>query len=62
MTMQKSSLCDYSDVYILFKGTIEITGACADVAANAAVERIKKVIFKNCESFTHCIIEYIIPK
>ena len=25
--MSKSSLCDYSDVYILVKGTITITGA-----------------------------------
>ena len=60
--MQKSGLCDYNDEYVLFKGTITITGACADVAANKAAERNKKVTFKNCESFTHCIIEYIIPK
>ena len=28
--MQKSSLCDYSDAYILVKGTITITGEGAD--------------------------------
>ena len=31
--MLKSSLCDYSDAYILVKGTITITGAGADAAA-----------------------------
>ena len=29
-TMLKSSLCDYSDAYILVKGTITITGAGVD--------------------------------
>ena len=28
--MQKSTLCDYSDAYILVSGTITITGAGAD--------------------------------
>ena len=32
-TMLKSSLCDYSDAYILVKGKIIITGAGADAAA-----------------------------
>ena len=31
--MLKSSLCDYSDVCILVKGRITITGAEADAAA-----------------------------
>ena len=35
-TMLKSSLCDYSDTYILVKGTITITGAGADPAARQA--------------------------
>ena len=30
-TMLKSSLCDYSDAYILVKGKITITGAAADL-------------------------------
>ena len=32
-TMFKSSLCDYSDAYILVKGAITITGAGNDAAA-----------------------------
>ena len=32
-TMRKSSLCDYSDAYILVKGKITITGAGDDAAA-----------------------------
>ena len=31
-TMLKSSLCDYSDSYILVKGTLTITGAGADAS------------------------------
>ena len=54
-TMLKSSLCDYSDAYILVKGTISITNTAP---AGAAPNNInKKVIFKNCSSFTNCISE-----
>ena len=56
-TMLKSSLCDYSDAYILVKGTITINGAAADAAARQADERDKGVAFKNCASFTNCISE-----
>ena len=56
-TMLKSSLCDYSDAYILVKGTITITGAGADAAARQADERDKGVIFKNCALFTNCVSE-----
>ena len=35
-TMLKSSLCDYSDVNILVKGRITITGAGVDAAARQA--------------------------
>ena len=53
--MLKSSLCDYSDAYILFKGTISVNNTAA---AGAAVNNInKKVIFKNCVPFTNCISE-----
>ena len=55
--MLKSSLCDYSDAYILVKGTTTITGAEADAAARKADERIKGVTFKNCAPFTNCISE-----
>ena len=56
-TMLKSSLCDYSDAYIIVKGKIAITGAGADTAARQADERDKGVAFKNCAPFTDCISE-----
>ena len=52
-TMLKSSLCDYSDAYIQARGTITVNNtAAADANAN---NTNKKVIFKNCASFTTCI-------
>ena len=56
-TMSKSSLCDYSDAYILVNGIITITGARDDAVARQADERDKSVAFKNCASFTNCISE-----
>ena len=56
-TMLKSSLCDYSDSYILVNRKIPITGARDDVAAIQADERDKGVVFKNCAPFTNCITE-----
>ena len=56
-TMLKSSLCDYSDAYILVKVTITIAGAGAGAAAGQADERDKGVTFKNCAPFTNCISE-----
>ena len=54
-TMLKSSLCDYSDAYILVKGTISVNNTAA---AGAAVnDTNKKVIFKNCALFSNCISE-----
>ena len=53
--MLKSSLCDYSDAYILVKGKITITGAGDDAAARQADERNKGAAFKNCAPFTNCI-------
>ena len=54
-TMLKSSLCDYSDAYILVKGTISVNNTAA---AGAAVNNDDiKVIFKNCAPFTNCISE-----
>ena len=52
-----SSLCDYSDTYILNGGTITIDGAGADDHAKREDGRKKGVIFKNCASFTDCISE-----
>ena len=45
-SMLKSSLCDYSDAYILVKGTISVVNT-ADA----------EVIFKNCALFTDWISE-----
>ena len=55
--MLKSSLCDYSDAYILVKGKITITGEGHDAAVRQADERDKGVAFKNCALFTNCISE-----
>ena len=54
-TMLKSSLCDYSDAYILVKGTISVNNTAA--AGATANNTNKKVIFKNCAPFTNCISE-----
>ena len=54
-TMLKSSLCDYSDAYILVKGTISVNNTAA--AGAAANNTNKKLIFKNCAPFTNCISE-----
>ena len=43
-SMLRSSLCDYSDAYILIKGTVTI--------ANTAT---KKVVFKTFAPFSSCI-------
>ena len=55
--MLKSSLCDYSDAYILVSGNITITGAGADDASKRLGERNKGVISKNYVPFTDCISE-----
>ena len=53
--MLKSSLCNYSDAYILIKGTINANNTAA---AGAAVNNNdRKVTFKNCSPFTNCISE-----
>ena len=54
-TMLKSSLCDYSDAYVLVKGTVAVNNTAAtDADAN---NTNKKRIFKNCAPFTNCISE-----
>ena len=51
--MLRSSLCDYSDAYILVKGNISVNNTAA---AGAAANNInKKIIFKNCSPSTNCI-------
>ena len=56
-TMLRSSLCDYTDAYILVKGTTTIIGAGDAAAARRASERNKSVIFKNCVPFIKCVSE-----
>ena len=52
-SMLRTSLCDYSDAYILVKGTITVANTAT---ANADGNNTnKKVIFKNCAPFTRCI-------
>ena len=51
--MLRSSLCDYSDAYILVTGNTSVNN---DAGAGTAANKInKKVIFKNCAPFTNCI-------
>ena len=54
-TMLKSSLCDYSDAYILIKETITVNNTAAAYAD--ANNTNKKVIFKNCSPFISAITE-----
>ena len=53
--MLRSHLGDYSDAYILLKGTITNTGDGDDDAGKWTDERDKGVIFKNSAPFTKCI-------
>ena len=57
--MLKSSLCDYSDAYVLVSGTIIMDGAEDDDNAKRLGKRNKGVLFKNCAPFTDCISEII---
>ena len=51
--MLRSSVCEYSDTYILVKGNISVNNTAAvDADANNTNQ---KVIFKNCAPFTDCI-------
>ena len=55
--MLRSSLCDYSDAYILVIGKQTITGAGDDAAARETDERDKGVASKDWAPFTNCISE-----
>ena len=52
--MLRTSLCDYSDAYVLVSATITVPNT---VAAGAATNNRKEIIIKNCASFTNCIGE-----
>ena len=45
--MLNSSLCDYSDAYILVSGTITVVAALAAGGGNNGIQ----VVFKNCALF-----------
>ena len=53
----RSTLCDYSEAYILASRTITIAGAGIDDAARRLDERNKGVIFTNCAPFTDYLSE-----
>ena len=54
--MLRSSLCDYSDAYILVKGTITVTAPGANNGANNIRDKKNKpVILKNNAPFVSCI-------
>ena len=55
ISMLRSSLCDYSDAYILVKGIITIAPAPTQTANPDNNNR--EVAFKNCAPFTDCISE-----
>ena len=51
--MLRSSLCDYSDTYVLVKGNTTVNNTTAEGAAGDNTN--KKIIFKNCAPFMNCI-------
>ena len=51
----RSDSCDYSDTYIHVKTIITVPNTAAQGAAVNNTN--KKVIFKNCATFTNCVIE-----
>ena len=54
-SMIRSNLCDYSDAYILVKGTITVPNAA--VAGEAVNSTNEKVIFKKFAPFTNSLKE-----
>ena len=53
-SMLESSLCEYSDAYILVSGTVTVT-----ITGTAANSNNRKNIIINCGPFTHCISKMI---
>ena len=52
-SMFGTNLCDYSDAYILVKGTITVENTAAHGQPNNGTN--KKVILKKCAPFTKCL-------
>ena len=55
--MLKLSLCDYSDVYALVKGTKTVVGLGLGIASSETDRKDKQVILKNCTASMDCISE-----
>ena len=53
----ESSLCDYSDAYILVTGNIAVKRRNAADTADIALGAITQVAFKNCAPFEKCSTE-----
>ena len=53
-SMLRSSLCDYSEAFILVSATIRVSNTVAQVAE---ANNRKNIIIKNCTPFTNCISE-----
>ena len=53
----QSSLCDYSDAYILLTGNIAVKRRNAANTADIALGAITQVTFKNCAPFENCRTE-----
>ena len=53
----ESSLCDYSDAYILVTGNITVKRRNAADTADIALGAITQVAFKNCAPFKKCKTE-----
>ena len=53
----ESSLCDYSDAYILVTGNITVKRRNAADTADIALGAITQVVFKNCAPFEKCRTE-----
>ena len=54
--MLRSTLCDYSDAYILVKGTITVTAPGANNGANNIIDKRNiRLILKNNAPFVSCI-------
>ena len=47
----KTSLCNYSDAYILVRGTINVVAAGTDNVTTVADRKNKQAIVKNCAPF-----------
>ena len=56
-TLLKSSLCNYSDTYILVKETITVVAAGATAHARQDNKNNKHAVFKNYLPFTDCVTD-----